>query len=854
MGEPAAGSTGKTPEDPGRSELEALARRGVDAAATAGQPARLTIDYPQDGSLFPPEMVPLTFLWHDSDAQADTWLFDIALAGGAKHLRVWVPGNPPEAGPIDPACISETNELYQPTEYQASARSWTPGGEVWAAIRRDSVDSPASVTVFGVSSSEPDHVRSRGTVSLATSRDPVGAPIFYRDVPLAPSLTEKGVIKPLGDEAIGLIGWRLRDVSQPESRLLLTDVPTCTNCHSISDDGKTLGMDLDGPQGDKGAYVLASVASQTRLEQKDVISWNSFPEKAPGQKTIGFLSRVSPDGQYVVTTLNESVYVSNFMDYRFLQVFYPTRGILGYYNRATGEIKRLPGADDPEFVHCDAVWTPDGRQIVFARAVAKAPYPEDGRLAQQPNDPRETQVQYDLMRMPFRDGQGGTSVPIAGASANGMSNTFPKVTPDGKWIVFVQCRNGQLLRPDSKLWIVPLEGGEARLMRCNTRCMNSWHSIAPNGRWMVFSSKANTPYTQMFLTHLDANGNDSPAILLPGSTASNRAVNLPEFVNLPYDSLQRIEVPGLDYYRSAQNGLKLAKAGQLDEALAEFDKAVQLQPDFLPAHVEAAVVLTQKGMLAEAEARLNRAMALNPQHSRAQTSMGIVLGRTGRLDEARARFENALKIDPYYRPAHSNLGRVLLQQGEVAQASEQFRAAVELDETDPQGHFELAQALVRREMLPEAIEQYRKTIELDPQAVEPRLALAKVYAMQSRFRQAVEQLQEATRIDPGNIRPLSDLAWMLAVCPDDSIRNGQAALELAGRACTLTGRKNPTMLHTLSAAYAETGDFGQAIAVATEALKLADPQDTTTVAWIQQSLDRFRAGKPSRRLPGESAE
>ena len=170
----------------------------------------------------------------------------------------------------------------------------------------------------------------------------------------------------------------------------------------------------------------------------------------------------------------------------------------------------MPGADDPRYVQTDAVWSPDGKYVVFARAEAKDPYPEGQKLAEHANDPEETQIQYDLYRIPFNEGKGGQPVPIAGASQNGMSNSFPKVSPDGRWIVFVKCRNAQLMRPDSQLYIVPAEGGVARRMRCNTPLMNSWHSFSPNGRWLVFSSKSRSPYTQMFLTHLDAEGNDSP--------------------------------------------------------------------------------------------------------------------------------------------------------------------------------------------------------------------------------------------------------------------------------------------------------------------------------------------------------
>jgi len=834
-------------------KLNELIQAVIRSSDEADEPATLIVDYPLDETVFPPEFVPPTFLWHEPDARADTWLIDLAFADRSQRIYVLSAGHPPAAGPIDPAAVADSNEIYRPTPYQASARSWTPNDEVWKAIKQGATGLAVRITIVGFRSSEPAKILSRGRVSLTTAADPVGAPIFYRDVPLAPALTEKSVIKPLADDAVSLIGWRLRDVSKPASRLLLTDVPTCTNCHSFSADGRTLGMDLDGPQGDKGAYVIAAVNRETKFKPEDVISWNSFPDKPEGRKTIGFLSRISPDGEHVVTTLNESVYVSNFMDYRFLQVFFPTRGILGYYSRSTGQIRALPGADDPQYVHCDAVWTPDGEHLVFARAGAKDPYPEDGKLAERANDPVETQIQYDLYRIPFRNGRGGQAEPIAGASNNGMSNTFPKVSPDGKWIVFVKCRNGQLMRPDSTLWIVPAAGGTARRMRCNTTLMNSWHSFSPNSRWLVFSSKANTPYTQMFLTHIDQDGNDSPAVLVPNSTAANRAVNIPEFVNVPYDELLSIDIPALEYYRRATRGVGLRRQGKFDEAIVEFDAAVKLQPDFQHAHVEAAIALTQKGKLDEALARLNEALALDPNQSRAHGHAGIVLAQSGRLDEALARFRKALEIDPYYRTAHANLGRIYVEQGKLEQATVSFRTAMELDDHDPQGHFELGNVLFKRQMLAEAIEQFKKTLALDPQVIDAHLLLSKSLVMQGDFRSAVAQLRKATAVDANNVRPVADLAWLLAVCPQDDVRDGARAVDLARRACAVTNYRSPVLLNTLSAAYAEVGNFPEAVATANKALNLVDPQDKFLAQWIRQNLERYRAGKPCRAGPEESS-
>jgi hypothetical protein len=94
------------------------------------------------------------------------------------------------------------------------------------------------------------------------------------------------------------------------------------------------------------------------------------------------MSQVSPDGRYVLSTfagpslkLLDSYYVTNFLDYRFLQVFFPTRGILAWYDRTTGLRTPLPGADDPKYVQTDGVWSPDGKYIVFARAEARDPRP-----------------------------------------------------------------------------------------------------------------------------------------------------------------------------------------------------------------------------------------------------------------------------------------------------------------------------------------------------------------------------------------------------------------------------------------------------------------------------------------------
>ncbi len=800
---------GVLPASPLADRVAALSRTAEAAAPTTV----VTVDYPEDGSVFPPEFIPPSFLWHDPDADADTWLVHVDFQDeAAGDVDVLVPRAAPPVAPVDERAVGETNEIYHLTPYQASAVAWTPSAALWEVVKRRSSDAPAQVTITGFSSSDPGRARSRGSVAIRTSKDEVGAPIFYRDVPLMPGKGERGRIQPLSTNAIPLIGWRLRDVSRPESRLVLQAMPSCGNCHSFSRDGKTLGMDVDGPQGDKGTYAIAEVKPRMSIDYDDIITWNSFPDKPKGHKTIGFLSRVSPDGRYVVSTVNEALYVANFLDYRVLQVFYPTRGILAFYDRRTGRMKAVPGADDPAYVHCNAVWSPDGKWLIFSRATAKDPYEDDRPVAAYPNDPNETPIQYDLYRIPFDGGRGGTPEPVRGASANGMSNSFPKVSPDGKWIVWVKCRNGQLLRPDGRLWIVPFAGGTPRKMHCNTDSMNSWHSFSPNGRWMVFTSKVNRPYTQMFLTHLDEDGNDTPPILIPGSTASNRAVNLPEFLNAPYDALEHIDVPAVKHQKLFWEGVDLIREGHPKEAIPLLEKAIALEPDFSRAEVNLGMAHAVEGRYEEAIRHYRKALRINPDDTYAYNNLGRAMEVTGHPDQALGDYEAALARDPTLLLAHKNAARILLTGSDPARAVPHLAAL----------------------------------IQADPDDLESRWALSAIYLHDGRVRKGIAELEAIIDHHPDDVRTLSTLAWVLATSPRSDVRDGERAVAVAEKAVQASGRRRPEPLDALAAALAETGRTKEAVAIAREALELLGDQGGALRDGLQSRIALYRDGRPFR--------
>jgi Flp pilus assembly protein TadD len=752
-------------------------------------PWPISVDYPEDGSIFPPGVTPPTFIWRD--AVADSWHIDIAFARDAAPIHIETKGERMRLGAIDPECVSATNEPPKLNAEQAASWTWTPDAATWRQIQSHSIASPVTLTITGYNSAKAP--TSQSHIAFSTSSDPVGAPIFYRDVPLMPSEGASGTVQPLSPALIHLIRWRLRDIRNPESRTVLTNMPTCANCHSFSGDGKTMGIDIDGPANDKGLYALVPVERQISIQNKDVVQWNT--DGQAGKVRVGFMSQVSPDGRFVVSTfagsssadVSNTYYVTNFKDYRFLQVFYPTRGILEWYSRETGKREPLPGADDPHFVQTDGVWSPDGKYIVFARAEAKDPYPEGARKALHSNDPNETQIQYDLYRVPFNDGHGGTPEPIAGASQNGMSNNFPKVSPDGRWIVFVQCRNGQLMRPDSQLYIVPFAGGTGRRLRANTSLMNSWHSFSPNGRWLVFSSKARSPYTQMYLTHIDEDGNSSPAILIDNSTASNRAVNLPEFVNIAGDGIEEIKVPAVEQYKLMDEAIQSEEKGENDQALSLWKKAV----------------------------------TMDPENAKAQNGLGISLYVHGDKQEAFEHLRRAIQINPVAVQSYFVLGKFLLDEGHANEALAEFKTAISI-----RPHFESGEE-----------------------------GLANAYEALGKNSDALAHWQKAHSMDPNSIGATLGIAWLLATSPDASLRNGREALALAESANSVAKAEDPELLDTLAAAYAENHDFPHAISSATEALHLAVGTKNTPMAdAIRGRIAQYRAGKPYRgaRLHGKT--
>ncbi len=675
--------------------LSACSKRTEPVAlAFPSQPSgAIEIKYPLNETLFPPEIVAPTFVWSDQTEGVAQWTVLVRFDGEDEVMR-----------------------------FPTTEPSWRPSETDWAAIKQRSVEKDAQVAIVGVGANAV--AASAATIRIRTSTDPVGDSIFYREVPL-PFLS--AVQDP------SRIRWRFGPItSEAAPPIVLENLPVCGNCHSFSNDGSVLGLDVDYGN-DKGAYAILPVSQQMVLNDEKIITWSDY-KKSDGETTFGLLSKISPDGRYVISTVKDRAVFVATPDIWFSQLFFPIKGILVVYDTEKGTFKPLPGADDPEYVQSNPTWSPDGKSIVFARTKA---YRKDSIanatsvLLSEKDVPEfvkdKEPFKFDLYRVPFNDGRGGKAEPIEGASHNGKSNYFAKFSPDGKWIIFCKAENYMLLMPDSELYIIPAEGGEARRLRANTPRMNSWHSWSSNGRWLVFSSKANTAYTQLFLTHIDEQGESTPPVVLDRFTGSDRAANIPEFVALPAESIVKITEQFLDAYSFLRAGMANERTGNYPGAVRIYERGLAVEPENVELLNSLGFALFQQGKSKEAIVALEKALAIDPKHWKAHNNMALASIDLGEFELAEAHYRESLAIKP--QPAiYNDFGVVLERVGLADEAVEAYRKAIKLDPKLVSAHYNLGSLLARSGKFAEAERHLRSAVEADPTNAAARQRLAEVVA------------------------------------------------------------------------------------------------------------------------------
>jgi len=161
-------------------------------------------------------------------------------------------------------------------------------------------------------------------------------------------------------------------------------------------------------------------------------------------------------------------------------------------------------------------------------------------------------------------------------------------------------------------------------------------------------------------------------------------------------------------------GIALVQNGAADEAIAHYQKALELDPAYRFAHYNIGAALLEKGQVDDAIPHLRTLLKMDPNHPKAYYSLATALAKKGETDQAIAYYERALKLAPDFADVHGSLANALLEKGDIDSAIAHYRKAVELDPKNPTAHYNLAVGLVRKRQLDEAIAELKTVLQIQP--------------------------------------------------------------------------------------------------------------------------------------------
>ena len=246
-----------------------------------------------------------------------------------------------------------------------------------------------------------------------------------------------------------------------------------------------------------------------------------------------------PELPLIVYSTNKTRQIFHLTDPNKIEV-YDTESDLIAYDVMKNEVTNIE--NDPNEFECYPFWAPDGKYVYYCSAHFE--YPESTESQKLEVVKQAYNIKYNLYRKSF-DAATMTFGPrelVFDASKVGMSATLPRISPDGRFLMFTMGKFGvfHIWHHDADLWMIDLQAKQARpAAELNSRDTESYHSWSSNGRWVVFSSRRNDGnYTRPFIAHIDKKGNGTKPFELPCADPDYhrqfmKSYNIPEFMRGP---------------------------------------------------------------------------------------------------------------------------------------------------------------------------------------------------------------------------------------------------------------------------------------------------------------------------------
>lgn len=346
----------------------------------------------------------------------------------------------------------------------------------------------------------------------------------------------------------------------------------------------------------------------------------------------------------------------------------------------------------------------------------------------------------------------------------------------------------------------------------------------------------------------------------------------------------------VDYLR--MRGEYLYGKEKYNEALADIDEAIKLEDDHMATHEMRGMILLGLEKYDEALVSFNRASELEPQAAVPYQHRAQLYRQKGDLENAVTQLTKALELSPDNAATLLIRSTIYLELKQVDKALADVDQAIKAAPRLPQPYMMRAEILAASDRIDEAIEQLDQLVKQVPGNVQLLNRLGSFYLIAGRPRKTIETLTQAIELEPENFNALrfrgdahlnigqhaeavadfdkalaiqsedesllNNFAWVLATSPDDTVRNGKRAVELAMKASEMTGHQTPHVLSTVGAAYAETGDFEaakkwskQAVDIERKALELATTDEERAklkndLEQLEKEYANYEQSKPVR--------
>jgi tetratricopeptide (TPR) repeat protein len=292
-------------------------------------------------------------------------------------------------------------------------------------------------------------------------------------------------------------------------------------------------------------------------------------------------------------------------------------------------------------------------------------------------------------------------------------------------------------------------------------------------------------------------------------------------------------------------GILHNEKAEADQALQDFAQAIRLDPNSYHAHFSRGLIEMERKDIEGAIEDFSEAARIDPSSATAYHNRGIAYSYKKDYDRALANFDTAIQMNPNYATALAERGYVYLQKKELEKAIADLNASIRLKPGHQTTYRLRGFAFRDQKRWNDAVSDFNKALQLDPRdiaALEGRASTysqmgdqdhaiadftnvlqiwnlpdvyyrrGSAYFRKGDYSRAGLDLREGVKLAPEDGSALNNLAWFLATCPDAKFRDGNEAITNAAKACTISNWRDAYQIDTLAAAYAEAGQFSDAIA------------------------------------------